>query len=135
MAIDTATAPQTGAPAVGQKVQGYQREIDFSVKNLASGAHFQLFTLDAGDVILGGACEIGTAGTGNHDLTLGTAASSTNLLTATPVDTAAVVATTATTPVIGGATGAVNLHMTVANAATGVVRVTVAVLKAGDFAG
>jgi hypothetical protein len=135
MAINTAIAPQTGAPAVGQKVQVYQREIDFSVNALASGAHFQLFTLDAGDVILGGACEVVDAGTGNHDLTLGTAAGSTDLLTATPVDTKALVATTNTVAVIGGSTGAVNLHMTVANAATGVVRVTLAVLKAGDFSG
>lgn len=135
MAQNPAINPLSGAPAVGQKVQVYQREIDFSVNNLASGAHFQLFTLDAGDVILGGACEVVTAGTGDHDLTLGTAASSTNLLTATAVDTKAQVATTNTVAVIGGSTGAVNLHMTVAAAATGVVRVTLAVLKAGDFAG
>jgi len=135
MAIDTAIAPQTGAPAVGQKVQVYQREIDFSVNNLASGAHFQLFTLDAGDVILGGALEVTAAGTATSAITLGTAAGSTNLLTATLISAEAVTATTATVAVIGGATGAVNLHMTVANAVAGAVRVTVAVLKAGDFSG
>lgn len=134
MAKNTAISAQTGAPALLQKIWCYQRTIDFSATNLASGDHFELFQLEAGDVVIAGAFEVVTAGTGNHDATLGVGGTGTTLLTATPVDTEAVTALTIDAPIVIGA-DTVDLAMTVANATTGVVRVTIAVLKAGDFAG
>jgi hypothetical protein len=133
MAVDTAIIAQSGAPALLQKVQAYQRNIDFSVTNLASGDHFELFDLEAGDVIIGGSVEVTTAGTGNHDLTLGIGGTGTELMTALPVDTLGV--TVLSTPHYAIGDDTVDLAMTVAAGATGAVLVTLVVMKGADFRG
>jgi hypothetical protein len=135
MAQDTAISPLKGAPASGSKLEVYQRRIDFAVTGLASGAHFELFTMDTGDIVVGG-CVIVAGGTtgGNEDFTIGIGGTGTTLLTATPVDTDAVVPLTATKGV-SVSSDTVDLAMTVDAADIGTVDVTLVVLKAGDFAG
>jgi hypothetical protein len=137
MAQDTAITAVAGAPAIGPKLQVYQREINFATTGLASGDHFELFDLDAGDVVIaGGVVVTAVAGAGNEDLTIGVGGTGTELLTATPVDTSGFTAFTLNSlaPVqVGDDT--VDLAMTVDAADRGTVLVTMVVLKAGDFAG
>lgn len=135
MAIDTAISPLAGAPSSGAKLEIYQRRVNFGVTGLASGDHFALFTMDTGDIVLGG-CVIVAGGStgGDEDLTLGIGGTGTTLLTATPVDTDAVIPLTATAGIsVSGDT--VDLAMTVDAADVGTVEVTLLVLKAGDFSG
>lgn len=134
-AIDTAVAPQKGAPAVGQKVQVYQREIDFEATPLDTADWFNIFTLDAGDVVIGGAVTVVSAGTATTDVTVGTHAG-TELLTGANLDGTAGTVTpfTATTGVVL-ADNDVDIAVDTAHAVAGVIRVTCVVLKAGDFAG
>ena len=95
MAKNTAITAQTAAPALLQKLWVYQREIDFATNGLASGDHFELFDLDAGDVVIAGGVVVTAGGTaGNEDLTIGVGGTGTELLTATPVDTSGFTALT-----------------------------------------
>lgn len=135
MAIDTAVAPLKGAPASGNKLEVYQRRIDFAVTGLASAAHFEVFSMDTGDIVLGGGVVVngGTTG-GNEDFTLGYGGTGTELLAATPVDTDAVVALNAIAGiVVSGDT--IDLAMTIDAADIGTVEITLLVLKAGDTSG
>jgi len=58
---DTGLAPLKGAPAAGNKLQVYQRTIDFAtVGTLASNTYYRVFDLDTGDVVVGGAVNVVT---------------------------------------------------------------------------
>lgn len=73
MAIDTSLTTQTAGTmvALDNVVQVYQRVIDFSKNNLASGAHFELFTIPANSIILTGWHEVLTADAGGGSYLVG----------------------------------------------------------------
>jgi hypothetical protein len=136
MAIQAGITAQGGAPALLQKVQVMQRKINFADQTaLATGAHFELLDLEAGDVVIGGSLTVLTAGTATAKIAIGTAGG-TNLLTATLVDTTAgtVTAFTATTGIVVG-NDTVDIAASVAAAAAGEIMVTAVVLKGADFTG
>jgi len=138
-AVDTAVTALSGAMAIGPKVQTVQREIDFSVTNLAAADWFQVFQGEAGDICLGGAVEILVAGTATATFTIGMA-SGEELLGSTALDAAAGTITpfanTAGIAIGDGATAdTIDVEMEVAAAVLGKIRITAVLLKAGDFAG
>ncbi|HET6456125.1 MAG TPA: hypothetical protein VFI02_17095 [Armatimonadota bacterium] len=135
MALDTSLAPLSGAPAAGEKLKVYQRRIDFSTHNLAAGAWFGVFSLDAGDVVVGGCVRIITAGTATCTFTVGTG-SSEQLLGSSALDaTAATVYPFDATAVRHIGDDDIDLEMEVAEAVLGVIEITALVLKAGDTSG
>lgn len=135
-AVDTAVTALEGAMAIGPKVQVMQRSVDFSVTNLAVGDWFELFQLEAGDVVIGGALEVTTAGTATATVDLGFGAGAT-LMSAKAASALALFPTTATIGISASTSVADTIDISCNTAALvlGVVRVTIAVLKAGDFAG
>ena len=134
MAIQETIAALTGAPAIGPKVQVYQRKINFADQApLASGAHFEFIELEAGDVVIGGSMEVVSAGTATAKIAVGVNGGA-DLLTATLIDAEAVTPFTATKGVAVGA-DTVDIAASVAACEAGIVMVTLVVMKGGDFAG
>ena len=134
MAKNTAISALAGGKDLNGKLVVFQRRIDFASTNLASGAHFELFKLETGDIVVGGVVTVDAGATaGNEDLTMGVGGTGTTLLTATPVDTDGSTALTGTWIPVGDDT--VDLAMTVDAADQGVVDVTLLVLRSGDTAG
>jgi hypothetical protein len=134
MAKDTAISPLKGAPVSGAKLEVYQRTIDFSKTNLLGGDYFELFTMDTGDVVLGGAVIIKGATPNGAELTLGLGGAGTTLLTNTSLTASSVTPLTATAGV-SVSMDTVDLAMDSDNASTGTAAVSLWVLKAGDRAG
>ena len=134
-AVDTGLTPVRGAPASGEKLKVYQRRIDFSVHNLDAADWFEVFSLEAGDVVIGGCVVIVTAGTASSTFTMGTT-SSEQLLGSSALDAAAktVYPFDMTSPRTIGA-DTIDIEMEAVNAVLGVIEITALVLKAGDTAG
>lgn len=139
MAQNTNYDTQTGAPALLQKVQVYQYTVDTSTvdgddsKNLAIGAHVEMIQLEAGDLVVSGAVEVVTVDAGGGTIDIGIGGTGTELVAAQALSTAGVFAIDTTDVVIGADT--VDLSTNTAAVTTAVIRVTLAVLKAGDFTG
>lgn len=142
MSVNTAVTPQEGAMAIGPKVQVAQITVDIGVTGtLASGDAFEIFTGEAGDVIVGGALTVITAGTASCDIDIGVAEDGATIVADAQADATAgtVVAAAAanTTNVVLG-TDSVYFTNQAAPAtamAAGKYLVTLMILKAGDFAG
>lgn len=131
MAKDTALTAEAGAPALDPRVVTMQREIDFSVTNLASGNHFELFDLPAGSQVLAAQLQVTTVDAGGGTLALGKA-TGTELLTAQATSAKALFAGTNTVGVMfSGDT--VDISAGTAAVTTAVVIVTIVVLLGGDF--
>ena len=134
MAVDTSISALAGAPAVGQKIQVYQREVDFSVNNLAAGAHFALFDLDAGDVVIAAQVQTVTADTAAADVDVGVDGGDT-LIAATDCTSAGFATGPTAAPVSVAVASVVSVEPQTNGLTDGVLRFTCAVLKAGDFSG
>lgn len=135
MAANTAISPLGRGQEAPSKIRVFQRRIDFSADNLDTGDWFSVFALNAGDIVIGGAVTIVTAGTATTDVTVGIDAG-TELLTGADLDGAAgtVTAFTATTGVVMTDDN-ISVAVDTANAVLGVIDVTAVVLATGDTAG
>ncbi len=134
-AKQTDVAPVRGAPAAGAKLKVYQRRIDFSVTNLTHTNWFEVFSLEAGDVVIGGCVIIKKAGTATSEFTIGTA-SVEQLLGSSALDAAAgTVYPFDMTAVQSIGADTIDIEMEVAAAVLGIVEISALVLKAGDTAG
>ena len=72
MALDTAVTALTGnGVALGMKEKVLQREVDFSVTNLAIGDWFRLFDLSTGHIVKWATIEIVILGTASATVSLG----------------------------------------------------------------
>jgi len=139
MAVDTTITAQEGAPALGPKLQVYQRTINFKTValggtgNLAADAWYNIFTTEAGDVVLAASMVVETLDSGGGTLQLGLGGGAT-FQQATALSAAATVCSTVTTPIKCDA-GPITLCAKSAAVTTAKVHVTAVVLKGGDFAG
>ena len=124
-AVDTAVTAQQGAAALGPAVVRYQRLIDFDTTELAAADWFELFTLPANSLVLGGMAELVLQGTASATFDIGLAAGA-ELLSATALDaaTGTVTAFTRTTPMVFDGTS-ISISINTQNAVLGKVRVTV----------
>jgi hypothetical protein len=124
MAVDTAVTAQTGAASLGQKIVIYQREVNFATTNLTSGDHFQLFSLPAESLVIGGQVEILLAGTATTDVTIGKT-TGTELLTGANLDgTAGTVTVFTATTGVSFDSDTIDLAVDTATAILGRVLVT-----------
>ena len=124
MAVDTAVTKQTGAAALGGKIEIYQRTINFTTNNLTSGDWFDLFQMPANALVLGGQVEIVTLGTATTDVTIGVE-DGTQLLTGANLDAAAGTVTAFTNTVgvaFDGTT--IDLAVDTATAILGAIKIT-----------
>ena len=139
MAVDTTVKAQAGAPALGQKVQVYQKTVDFrtvalgGTGNLAADAWYEIFTTEVGDVVLASAIVVETVDAGGGTLQVGLGGGLT-LQQATALSAAATIASTVAAPIKVDA-GPITLCAKTAAITTAKVHVTCVVLKAGDFTG
>jgi len=134
-AVNTAVSPLQGAPAAGAKLEVYQREINFATTNLAAGDWFDVFQLEAGDVVISGSVKVILAGTATTDVTVG-ADAGTTLCTGANLDgTAGTVTPFTNTTGVVLADNIVSVAVDTATAVLGIIQVTAIVLKAGDFSG
>jgi hypothetical protein len=135
MALDTAIAPMDRGQEAPGKIRIFQRRIDFSATNLATANYFSIFSLDAGDVVLGGAVKVVTAGTATTDVTVG-AGTGTELLTGADLDGTAGTVTPFTNTVGVVMSGdSIDVSCDTAAAVLGVIEITAIVLATGDTAG
>lgn len=136
MAKNTALTALKGALAIGPKVQTVQRTVDFAANNLSATEWFELFECETGDVVIGGAIEIVTAGTTATSVANVGTESDESLVASVDLTAAAGTITpfSATAGIVIGA-DTIDLEVETANATDGAVRVTAVILKAGDFAG
>lgn len=99
MAVDThITAQSAGSMiALDNVIQVYQRTVDFSKQNLASGAWFEAFTVPANSIVLTGWMEVLTVDAGGGTVNLGIGGTGTELIStlAVNVTSAAVISSTA----------------------------------------
>lgn len=136
MAANTAYTTQTGAPALLQKIWSYQYVVDAGAStnhNIATTQHVEMIQLEAGDIVLGGTIEVVTVDAGGGTVDIGVGGTGTELVAAQAVDTAGVFSIDTTDVVVGADT--VDLSVNTAALTTAKLRVTLAVLKAGDFTG
>lgn len=136
-------SPVKGAPAAGNKLQVYQRSIDFSgTKGLLTNTYFRVFDLDAGDVVVGGMVSVVSTNTATNsplaatDFSLGVSGGDTILdrgdLTAVAVIGAGSGTNALSSAPIGDDYVTVIGNGMISNA---VLDITLLVLKAGDTSG
>ena len=136
--VDTGLAPLKGASASGNKLQVYQRTIDFSGAGaLASNTYYRVFDLDAGDVVVGGSVSVtatNTAGATTFDL--GRAGGDT-ILDGGSLAAVAVLGVGSGTSALTSAPIGTNYVTIIGNDAisNAVVDITLLVLKSGDTSG
>lgn len=134
MAVDTSYTAKSGAPALLQKVQVYQAQLDFTSTgdgNLAADAWWELFDTEVGDVVLASVIKVETVDAGGGTLQVGLGGGLT-IQQATAISSAATIASNVTTPIEVDA-GPITLCAKTAAVTTAKVTVTVVVLKAADF--
>jgi len=139
MAVDDTVTAQSGAAALGQKVQVYQKTVNFATVanggtgNLAQDAWYEIFDTEAGDVVLSSAIVVETVDAGGGTLQVGLGGGLT-LQQATALSAAATIASTVAGSIKVDA-GPITLCAKTAAITTAKVHVTCVVLKAGDFRG
>lgn len=140
-AVNEAFTALKGAMAIGQKIQVAQIELDIAqTGTLAQGDWFNLYTGVAGDVIIGGAVTVVTAGTASADYDIGITDSATSILAdgqadATAGTTVAMVAANTANVVLGTKSVQFLCQGSTADLAAGKFLITLLILKAGDFKG
>ena len=136
MAVDTSVTALTGnGVALGMKEKVLQREVDFSVTNLAAGDWFQLFDLSVGHIVNWAVIEIVTAGTASATVSLGVDAG-TEVVTEVAADATAGTRYMSTNTVpIDFSGNTLDISGLTAALVLGVVRVTVGVADTSDYTG
>jgi len=130
MAQDTSLTALSGGSAVAFDcaLKMYHRTIDFSVENLASGDHFEVFTLPAGALVVAGIFQITTLDSGGGTLSLGTAAG-TGLLSTQALSAATCVTLTAGGAQLTTASDTIDLLAGSADITTAVVKIWLLVIE------
>ncbi len=141
-AKETTITAVSGAPALGQKMQVMQRTINVATDMGGAWTHtnwIELFTLEAGDSVMGCVAEVVTASTDGSSPTLDIGwGAGAEIMSAFAADADAVLHGTMTASNLGAATSVadtVDMSLNTASLTNGVFRITIVVLKAGDFEG
>jgi hypothetical protein len=141
MALNEAFTPHTSAPALLQKVQVAQIVVNIAeTGTLAQGDWLNLYTGEAGDVVLGGSVTTVTAGTATADYDIGITGSATSILADGQADATAgtvvsMAAANTTNVVLGTSSVQFLCQAATADIAAGKWLVTLMILKSGDFTG
>jgi hypothetical protein len=133
MAVNTAITSATAACDIANAntLKVYERKIDFSVNNLASGAWFQIFTLPAGATVIAGSLQINTLDAGGGTISLGIGGTGTELTNAQATSAATCVKVTAGGVTTTTAADTIDLSAGTAALTTCVATVRLLVLEAG----
>lgn len=135
MAVNTAITKQQGALAFEPRLKVMCREIDIGAVSggLASGAHFEVFGMPTGAVVVTGSVEVLTVDAGGGTLTLGIGGTGTELRSAVTLSAKTIVGFTNTAPVVLSA-DTIDMAAASATVTTAKVRIWVVYLDAASMA-